>query len=207
MKINKLAFVCMVILLINANLFGADRPSFTTQDPKSDTMELTYFVPSLIKFPFEVKHPAAWYVREEVAGNMPCLFFTREPIKKEGDRYFVGASYLYNVGYFASKEPSDSALGQTARMVIRMRDWEESKKQFTESLKKDGDAIISQSDTMVSGQPALRVDYESKNARVTTIYIKVGTHLLTMTFEAPPQEYNQYKDIFEKMLSSLFFTR
>jgi len=207
MKINKLIFICIAILLINTNVFGADRPNFAVQEPKSNSMELTYFVPGLIKFPFEIKYPGAWYIREEVAGNIPCLFFTREPIRKEGDRYNVGASLLYNIGYFASKEPSDSILGQMAQTVIKMRDWDESKKQFVESLEKNGNSIISQADVTISGQPSLRVEYESKTARITTIYIKAGNHLLTIIFEAPPQEYEQYKDIFEKMLNSFFFTR
>ena len=200
----------LLILLFcsSANVaFGEAQNTFKLQEPKGETETLVDFTPALIQFPFEIKYPAKWYVREEVAGNISCLFFTREPIKKEGDRYSVGASLLYNVGYFASKEPPASPIGQAAEMVIKMRGWEESKKLFTESLKKDGNTVISQTDVTISGQPALRVEYESKNARVSTIYIKAGIHLLVITFEAPPQGYEQYKDVFENILNSFFFTR
>ncbi|MFA6321112.1 MAG: hypothetical protein WCY36_04565 [Candidatus Omnitrophota bacterium] len=202
-----LSFLILIICIFVDTASGDNNNVVKLQEPKGNTETLIDFAPTLIKFPFEIKYPAAWYVREEVAGNVQCLFFTREPIKKEGDRYSVGVSLLYNIGYFASKEPSESVLSQTAHTVIKIRDWEESKKQFIESLNDGGNIIVSQADTTVSGQPALKVEYESKNTRMTIVYIKAGIHLLSITFEIPLKEYEQYKDIFEKMLTSFFFTR
>ncbi|MCX5678864.1 MAG: hypothetical protein NTY76_07135 [Candidatus Omnitrophica bacterium] len=206
--VGKILFIFFAISIVSVNCSNcADSASYAVQEPKGDTVNLVDFIPQKINFPFEIKYPAKWYVREELTGNMPALILSQEPIKNDTDKYKVGVSLLYNVGYFSSRESSSSALGQTADLVVRIRDWKESKKQFVEGLKEAGNTIISQSDIKVSGQPALRVEFESKAVRVTVIYVQVGVHLLMMTFESPPQEYNLYKDIFEKMINSLFFTR
>lgn len=205
---QKMAGIILGIALLSfcQNVYSADNNRYVIQEPKSDTMELVSFVPQKINFPFEIKYPAKWYVREETVG-MPSLFLTREPIRTDTDRYTVGASLLYNIAFFSSREPSNSALGQTADFVIKIKDWDESKKQFIEGLKEGGNTIISQSDVTISGQPALRVEYKSKTLHAITFYIRVGVHLLAVTFEAPPNEYGQYKDVFDKILSSIFFTR
>jgi len=205
--LEKLFFIFSVISLMFVNSGNcADSSRFAVQEPKGDTMELVSFAPQKINFPFEIKYPAKWYVREDAIG-MPSLFLTREAIKNDTDRYSVGVSLIYNVNYFSERQPPSSVLGQTAGSVIRIRDWEESKKQFIEGLQQAGNNVISQSTITISGQSALRVDFESKNLRATTLYIKVGIHLLAITFEAPPEEYKQYKDIFDKMLNSFFITR
>lgn len=184
----------------------AENTRFSVQEPKSNTMELVSFAPQMINFPFEIKYPAKWYVREEIAG-MPSLYLTREPIRSDTDRYLVGVSLLYSISYFSQREPSDSTLGQAAELVVKIRDWNESKKQFIKGLEEAGNTVISQADITISGQPALKVHYESKNVRAMVLYIRVGVHLLVMTFEAPPQEYEQYKEVFDKIGNSFFIAR
>jgi len=195
-----------IILIFGTNLYCADDIRFEIQEPKGETMELVPFAHKLINFPFVIKYPEKWYAREEFAG-IPSLFLTREPIRNITDRYTVGMGLFYQIDYFISQESPDSKLDQIAKTVVKVIDWNEAKKRFIESIKDVGNTNISQSELTITNQPALKVEYESKVLHTVTLYVKVGNHLLTMTFEASSQEYGQYKDIFEEMIKSFSFTR
>jgi len=171
------------------------------QEPKGDTMDLVDFTPTKINMPFVIKYPAKWYVREAI-GGMPSLFISREPIRDISDKYKVGLGAFYNQDYFISRESPDTKLGQMGKTVLKARSWKKDKKEFVENLKRDGFNIISQSDIKISGQPALRIQYKSSVSEVTSLYVKLGKDLLMLFFEAPPDEYGNYKAIFEQMIDS-----
>ena len=203
----KFARITLALLLwINVQSGFASETRFEIQEPKGPTMDLVPFTRKLIDFPFELKYPEKWYVREEFLG-VPSVFISREPIKSATDKYLVGMGLYYAIGYFVSKEPPDSKIGKLAEHVVKIVDWDESNKRYVQDTLKEGNVLISQSPLVISDQPAFRLDYESKTARITTLRIKVGNHLLLAIFEAPSKEFAQYKDVFEQMIASLHFTR
>lgn len=171
------------------------------QEPKGKTMDLVNFTPVKINLPFNIKYPANWYVREEVA-DMSMVCISREPIKEMNDKYYVGFSGMYQPNYFISREPAYTALGKTAKAVVKTVDWDKDKARFVDSLKQNGYDILSQSEVTLSNQPALKIEYTSSVVKVKMLYINLGTGLLTLLFEAPPAEYNQYSEIFEQMIKS-----
>lgn len=186
----------------NTHTSGA---SANVQEPKGDTMEFVPFTAKIIDFPFNINYPAKWYVREEKFPNVLGLFISREPIRSRADQYTLGAGLYYMVNYLVSQAPPDSSLGKMAGAVIVVKDWEESKKGLAEGIKQQGNNIISKSDTTISGNPALKMECESQSSRSIFIFIKVGNNMLSLTFEAPIQEFEQYRGVFESMISSLSF--
>ena len=171
-------------------------------EPKGNTMELVEFTPTKINLPFNIKYPAMWYVRE-VPVETKSLFLSREPIREINDTYKVGLGVFYHEDYFIRQEPADSKMGRMGKAVLKAIKWKEDKTRFIEDLKKSGYTILSKAETEILNQPTLRVEYKNDEiTRVTMLYIKVGKELLMLFFEAPPREYDEYKDTFEKMIKS-----
>lgn len=187
-------------------LYGETKPTFIIHEPQGTTMELVDFTPQVINYQSNIKYPAKWYAREETVG-VPSLFITREPLKETTDRYKVGASIYYRMNYFISQEPPDSAMGKTAKAVLKVIDWEKDKQQNIEFWKNEGQTVIAHSDFSVSGQPALRIEHEAKNYRAITVYIKAGIHMIVMTFEAPVHEFELYRNSFEEMIKAFSFKK
>lgn len=172
------------------------------QEPKSKTGELVEFTPVKITLPLTLKYPANWYIREEVA-DVPMLCISREPIKDINDKYKVGFSAIFRPDYFVSHEPENTKLGKMAKAVVKIVDWKKDKERFVKNLKENGNTILAQTEIAVSSQPGLRIEYNSSVARITLLYIKLGKDALMLIFEAPPNEYDNYKDMFEQMIKSV----
>ena len=204
MKSAKMALA--LLLWINVPSSIASEMRFEIQEPKGPTMNLVPFTRKLIDFPFELKYPEKWYVREEFSG-VPSVFISRESIKSVTDKYLVGMGLYYAIGYFVSKEPPDSKIGKLAEHVVKIVDWDESNRRYVQDTLKEGNVLISQSPLVISDQPAFRLDYESKTARIIALRIKAGNHLLMATFEAPLEQFDRYKGVFEQMIASLHFIR
>lgn len=169
-------------------------------------MDLVDLTPHLINYQSNIKYPAKWYVREDAAG-IPSLFITREPLRVMTDRFKVGSSFYYRMNYFITQEHPSSNVGNMAKAVLRVVDWEKEKQRNLEFWKNEGHAIISHSDIFISGQPALRIDHETTSYRAITIYVKAGINLVVMTFEAPIQEFDSYKNTFEEMVKYFSFKK
>jgi len=157
-------------------------------DQKSNTMELVPYSGYAINFPFEVKYPGLWYMREEII-IAPSVFFTREPIKRIGDQYKVGVGIFYFI----------------ARKSF---DWGEEKGIYEKDMSKNGMVIVNKKEIEISGQPALRLEISAQPAKIVAMLIKVGNNgVIRMILEAPPEEYAQYADVFENIIKSFKFTR
>lgn len=206
MRTKIAVFLCITILMFCTVLYGETKPTFIVHEPQGTTMEIVDFTPQLINYQSNIKYPAKWYVREETAGA-PSLFITREPLKETIDRYKVGASIYYRMSYFISQEPPNSEMRKTAKAVLKVIDWEKDKQRNIEFWKNEGQTVVAHSDISISSQPALRIEHEAKNYRAITIYIKAGIHLIVMTFEAPPQEFESYRDTFEEMIKAFSFKK
>jgi len=166
---------------------------------KTDILELVSFQPKLIDFPFKIKYPAKWYAREE---GSTSLFLTREPVNKMEDRYRVGVGIYYIKGYFLRKAPPDSEFSGTAKNVYLSNDWTEEKKNFIESHKKLGVLILSTSDLEMSGYPAVKINFQTKDSLVTAYFIKMDWDVINLVCEAPKDEYANYSKIFEAIMES-----
>jgi len=110
---------------------------------------------------------------------------------------------MYQPDYFISREPAYTALGKMAKAVVKTVDWDKDKERFIDNLKQNGYDVLSQSEITVSKQPALKIEYASSVVKIKMLYIKLGKDLLTLLFEAPPAEYNQYSEVFEQMIKSI----
>ncbi|MBI1953386.1 MAG: hypothetical protein HYS41_04600 [Candidatus Omnitrophica bacterium] len=200
-----------IALLVNGNTAHADQeiPEYRTanQDPKGTGMQLVTFQPEMLLLPFEVKYPESWYVREEF-GGVPSLFISREPILAETDQYKVGMTIYYHIDFFApQKEDPNSALGQMAESVVKIRTWEGTKEGILKTFSEPGKQILSQGDAALSGQAGFRVEWKNEQTHVITYYVKAGNHLMLWTLEAPPDEFEKYSSAFKQMVEEFKFTR
>ncbi len=196
MKFYKMTLFAIVIAVMLCTFtFAQTEVRQSVQEPKGTTMDLVPFTPKMIGFPFSIQYPAKWYAREEFAGA-PSLFLTQEPVRQVTDQYRVGLGLYVMLGVL------NSLAGESTT-----QNWEKNKNELVNGLEDQHFKIIDRQDVKISGQSALRVDCESVKARMINYYIKVNNNLFTMTLECPPQEYEQYKQVFDEMLKSFTFTR
>jgi len=95
-----------------------------------------------------------------------------------------------------------------AETVVTVRAWKDVKASLVSHIKESPKtSFISQKDVTVSGQPALEIFHESSVAKVKTFYVNAGLDIFAITFEAPPQEFSKYEDVFNEMLSSFSFKK
>lgn len=176
------------------------------QEPKGDSMDLVPVTQKMLNLPFTINYPAKWYVREQNT-DVPSLYISQEPIKNQGDKFKVGMSAFYREKYFLAQEPANSDMGKLAKAVIRIKDWSEDKRGFIDHLKKSGHTIVSEKDMIIVDRPAVRIEDENKENKMTIVYIKAGANLLMIIFETPLGEYEKYKDIFDSMINSISFKK
>lgn len=174
------------------------------QDKRGETGELVTFIPKISDFPFTIKYPSNWYAREENLDTAK-LYLTREPVRQVQDQYKVGMGIYYNKDYFVSREPAGSQLGKMAKVVLKVVNWDQDKDRFIENLKNQGALIISRENIMISGEKAVKIEYHMPQVYLLTYYIKAGNDQLMISFEAPPQEFDNYKPIFQDMSNSVAF--
>ncbi len=189
--------------ILSINAFAV---KYNVQDPKGSTMALVPFEHKLFNFQFNVKYPESWYASEEYA-TYPSLYLTKEPVRSVSDKYTLGASFTYLLNFFMTEEPKNTPLGKSAKSVLSVRKWDTTKKEMAKNYKDQGMSILSQEDLDVSGWPAMRLDCSSSAVRLRVYFIKAGTHLLTITFEAPPQEFDKYDKLFQEMMASFVFSK
>ena len=194
------------LLIPNCFAYSPEQLPASVQQPQGKTLELTSFKPQLINFPFTIKYPKAWYAREEISGAQ-ALFLTREPVLKTEDRYRVGVGIYYLENFFLRKAPETSEWSGKAQAVYLVPDWKEQKRTFVDSMQQRGTKIFSSSDLEISGYPALKIEFQTKDSLVTTYYIKIDFNLISVTCEAPQIEFDKYKELFASIMSSLQITK
>jgi len=188
------------------------KQGFASQESRSSSSNFVTLQLKMIDFPFTLQYPGNWYVREEryVSGSSvqnPSLFISREPIKSPADQFKVGMSLIYYQNYFLSREPADTTLGKTAKVVLRAVDWDKEKIRIVDSVKSASKNVISESDIVITSQPAIKIESYTGKIHQISVYIKLNNNLITIILEAPSSEFGQYKETFEKMLESFMFTR
>jgi hypothetical protein len=202
----KLLLLCVTFFIsLSPDAFGANEARYAVQEPKGSTMNLTVFVPKILDFPFRIKYPEKWYVREELAGNVPILYVTREPIRKSTDKYTVGMGLFYRIEYF--KRAPDSRHDKMAEAAMRLGDWTLSCQRYAEDLKSQGQTVVAQENTFIDERPTQRIVHESQELKALTFLVWKELNFIVITFEAPLQEFTEYERVFEDMANSLTFTR
>lgn len=188
------------------------KQGFAFQEPRKDTSDLVELQLKMIDFPFILKYPGNWYVREEryVTGNSmqnPSLFISREPIRGASDQFKVGMSLIYYQNYFISREPSDTAMGKSAQVVLKVVDWDKEKVRLLDAIKNASKKVVSEADIKITNQPAVKIESYNDLTHQITVYIKLNNNLIAIVCEAPVVEFDKYKKTFDEMLDSFMFTR
>lgn len=67
--------------------------------------------------------------------------------------------------------------------------------------------MISAETAEISQLPAYKIGFQSSEVRALGYHVKAGDHLLKIVCEAPPEQYEEYKTVFDKIAASFTFTR
>ncbi|MCF7908670.1 MAG: hypothetical protein K9L86_07375 [Candidatus Omnitrophica bacterium] len=197
----------LIIFVANSTAFCSEgKLTFMVQEPKGSNLDLVSFEEKLVDFPFIIKYPAKWYVREETSGLMSGLFISREPVLKVEDQYKTGVGIYYLENYFFRTASPDSEWGKGAKSVHYVPNWDEQKNIYLTSLKEQGCVIFSAVDTMVSTYPSLKIEFQSKDSRIITYFIKKDFDLINLLLEAPVKEFAGYQKLLESIVNSFQIT-
>jgi hypothetical protein len=193
--------------IIKTQVFQDQKVLVAMQDPVNGQTKMVAFKSQLVEWPFRMKYPASWYVREAFYGTS-SLYITQEPVKQINDTFSVGMSLYYFQNYFSIQKASeDSKTGKLAESVLYKNDWVKSKAEYIRQIKKSADKVISIEETEFALQPAVCSEHQLNGAQVITYYVKAGNNLLQIIFEAPQQEFGNFETIFGLIADSFYFTR
>ncbi|GEM_PF-5093337 len=158
-----------------------------TQLPKDPAGGLVRFQSTIRPLPFEVSYPADWYVHEEFyeLGRTTRVLFTpglRPDVRPD--------------------QPAVEILAFPYELEDGMK-WEDMRGQTMTSLQEKGMQIAESVDLEISRRAAFRIDYGSPEVRSTLVEIRSGDGLYEIRSQSPPVEFEQYRERFEKILSSV----
>ena len=170
------------------NIERRSGPESVAQEPKGGTTNLIPFEPQMMDSPFKIMYPEKWHVREGYLGRGHArLYLTRDPVPEGKTSFKVGLGLDTVPAFFARRTDS----------------WESQKLELVQTLEKMGADILASSDVEVSGHVGVRIDFASKILKGSVINLKIGPHLYSFTVKSRLEEYENYRELFEKMIESL----
>ncbi|MFH1061440.1 MAG: hypothetical protein V1747_00955 [Candidatus Omnitrophota bacterium] len=191
--------------LVKTQIFHGQKLLISTQNPVDAKTRLIDFKWQLIEWPFIIKYPASWYVRESYY-NTSSLFISQEPVNEVTDQYKVGMALHYYPGYFSiQKPPAVSELGQIAHDLVYINQWETAKKEYIEQVRQQSQSVISVKDIDLAGKPAARAEHKLNDFQVISYYIKADNDLIQIMYQAPLREFSKYETVFNLMIDSFYF--
>jgi len=212
-KISKwLLCLCFSILTFVFFAHAAiDEVRSHVQEPKGASLRLIPFESHLIMFPFKLNYPESWYVREEVIGSQPAVLFTKEPVMQVYDRFNTGVGIYFFQDYLVLDLLQQIKSGRVISAEDQARaieeSWTKEKRKLSDSLKADGFTVVKEGETVVSGKPAIFVEYKNDKLHAVAYKIKGGVHLVSITLESTPENFEELRPTLREVIASFEFTR
>ena len=175
---------------------------------QTDSNSLIHFVQldsKNIDLPIGFGYPQGWHVKVDNT-QTPTVFVSREPVIKESDVFKVGVTAMYLKNYLMVDATVDAVIQELpTEKVIMIKEWDEVKNGFLNNMNAEGLRVNSSNDFSISGRKAFRMEVEGEKVKQIAVFVNDGAHMLLMTLEAPPGEYDTYKNVFDEMIKSLGF--
>jgi hypothetical protein len=203
MKIIRLMLIGAVLFCGTAN---AGEKIFY-YPPKIVTDDLMNFKSDRIDYPYIIKYPGSWHVLESFE-EQPALFFTREKMARQADGFLVGLGVFYTGNYFLAYKYDNMRMPKGIRNIIEVMNWERAKRDMDKMvLSRKNGKILERKDVLVGEYKTYLIEYVTDKQAGIVLHYKIGTDLLTLSFESPLSEYALQKAGFERMIKAFSFNK